>query len=78
MVIFSAGQLALLLVLAGILSLVLGMGMPTVGVYILLALLAAPAYADISVTDSGIVMADESGGGGDTPPTEEEEEPDCE
>ena len=43
----------------------------------LAALLAAPAYADVSVNASGIVMADESGEGGGTPPTEEEE-PDCE
>lgn len=48
-VIISAGQLAVLLALAALLSILLGMGMPTVGVYILLALLAAPALAQIGV-----------------------------
>lgn len=49
MVILSKGQLAVLLVLAAIMSLILGMGMPTVGVYILLAILAAPALVQMGV-----------------------------
>ena len=40
---FAAGSALLLLIMTGVVSIILGMGMPTVGVYILLAALVAPA-----------------------------------
>jgi len=43
-------SLWLLLVLAALVSIVLGMGMPTVGVYVLLAALVAPAMVKIGLT----------------------------
>jgi TRAP transporter 4TM/12TM fusion protein len=43
------GNLPILLVLAGGVSIVLGMGMPTVGVYVLLATLVAPAMIELGV-----------------------------
>jgi TRAP transporter 4TM/12TM fusion protein len=46
---FGAGDLVLLLVLAALISIVLGMGMPTVGVYVLLAALVAPALVEVGV-----------------------------
>jgi TRAP-type uncharacterized transport system fused permease subunit len=46
----SGGSLAALLVLTAALSLLLGMGLPTVGVYILLATLVAPALVKLGVT----------------------------
>jgi TRAP transporter 4TM/12TM fusion protein len=46
----SGGSLAALLVLTAGLSLLLGMGLPTVGVYILLATLVAPALVKLGVT----------------------------
>jgi len=46
---FSGGNLLLLLVVAGISSIILGMGMPTVSVYILLAALVAPAIVQAGV-----------------------------
>jgi TRAP transporter 4TM/12TM fusion protein len=49
MVLLSQGNIAILLVLTGVMGIVLGMGMPTVGVYILLALLAAPALVKLGV-----------------------------
>jgi TRAP transporter 4TM/12TM fusion protein len=49
MLAISGGSLAMLLVLTALLSLLLGLGMPTVGVYILLATLAAPALAHLGV-----------------------------
>jgi TRAP transporter 4TM/12TM fusion protein len=45
----GAGNLALLLVLAAGISIVLGMGMPTIGVYVLLAALVAPALSEVGV-----------------------------
>lgn len=39
----SGGSLAVLLVLTAIVAIILGMGLPTVGVYVILAALAAPA-----------------------------------
>lgn len=42
----GAGSLPLLLLLAAAISIVLGMGMPTVGVYVLLASLVAPALIE--------------------------------
>jgi TRAP transporter 4TM/12TM fusion protein len=45
----GAGSAALLLVLAAGIAIVLGMGMPTVGVYVLLAALVAPALTEVGV-----------------------------
>ena len=49
----GAGNLPVLLVLAAAISIVLGMGMPTVGVYVLLAALVAPALIEAGVTPIG-------------------------
>ena len=49
LVIISGSQVAILLTLAAIMSLILGMGMPTVGVYILLAILAAPSLIQLGI-----------------------------
>ena len=46
----AGGQLPVLLVLAAICCIMLGMGMPTVGVYILLATLVAPALIEMKVS----------------------------
>ena len=45
----SGGNLLALLVIAAIACIILGMGMPTVGVYILLATLVAPALIELKV-----------------------------
>lgn len=45
----AGGSLFLLLVLAAIISIVLGMGMPTLGVYLLLATLVAPSMIEVGV-----------------------------
>ena len=47
MVVLSGGLLVPLLLLAAALSLILGMGMPTVAVYVLLSTLAAPALVEL-------------------------------
>ncbi|UCE31846.1 MAG: TRAP transporter fused permease subunit [Burkholderiales bacterium] len=47
------GNLLLLLLLAAIVCIVLGMGLPTVGVYVLLAALVAPALVEVGVTAIG-------------------------
>ena len=47
----GAGNTALLLVLAAAIAIVLGMGMPTVGVYVLLAALVAPALIEVGIPD---------------------------
>ncbi len=46
----GAGNLAALLFLAAAISIVLGMGMPTLGVYVLLAALVAPALTEVGVS----------------------------
>jgi TRAP transporter 4TM/12TM fusion protein len=46
---FAFGSLPLLLVLAALVCIVLGMGMPTLGVYILLAALVAPSIVELGV-----------------------------
>jgi TRAP transporter 4TM/12TM fusion protein len=46
----GGGNVALLLMLAAAIAIVLGMGMPTVGVYVLLAALVAPALTEVGVT----------------------------
>ncbi len=45
----GAGSTVLLLVLAALISIILGMGMPTVGVYVLLAALVAPALVEVGI-----------------------------
>ena len=44
------GSLAILLALTALVSIVLGMGLPTVGVYVLLAALVAPALVKMGIT----------------------------
>ncbi len=46
----GAGNLLLLLILSAIVCIVLGMGMPTIGVYVLVATLVAPAMVDTGVS----------------------------
>ena len=46
----GSGNLWLLLLLAALVSIVLGMGMPTVGVYVLLAALVAPALVKVGLS----------------------------
>lgn len=46
---FAGGNLILLLIMSAVLSVILGMGMPTVGVYILLATLIAPSLIEMGV-----------------------------
>lgn len=46
----GAGNLYLLLIIAAVLCIVLGMGMPTLGVYVLLAVLIVPALVETGVT----------------------------
>jgi TRAP-type uncharacterized transport system fused permease subunit len=43
----GGGHLALVLVIAALLCIVLGMGMPTIGVYVLLAVLVAPSLVEL-------------------------------
>ena len=45
----GAGNLPALLIIAAIASIVLGMGMPTLGVYLLLATLIAPALVEVGI-----------------------------
>ncbi len=47
----AGGSLVILLILAAIVCIILGMGMPTLGVYILLATLVAPAIIELGVPD---------------------------
>ncbi len=46
---FGGGSLFLLLIIAAVLCIILGMGMPTAGVYILLAVLIAPSLAKVGI-----------------------------
>jgi len=46
----GAGNLVALLVIAAILCIVLGMGMPTIGVYVLLSVLVAPSLVEVGFT----------------------------
>jgi len=47
----GAGNIVLLLIIAGVLCIILGMGMPTLGVYVLLAVLVAPALIEVGVPE---------------------------
>ncbi len=49
LVTLGGGHLYLLLILSALLCVVLGMGLPTVGVYVLLATLVAPALVEVGV-----------------------------
>ena len=49
----GAGNILLLLFLAALICIVLGMGMPTVGVYVLLAALVAPALVEVGLSALG-------------------------
>jgi TRAP transporter 4TM/12TM fusion protein len=46
----GGGNLFALLVIAGVLCIVLGMGMPTLGVYVLLAVLVAPSLVELGIS----------------------------
>lgn len=46
----GAGNIYLLLIIAAVLCIVLGMGMPTLGVYVLLSVLIVPALVETGVT----------------------------
>lgn len=46
----SGGHLAAILLMAGVISIILGMGMPTVGVYLLLATLVVPSMVEAGVS----------------------------
>lgn len=46
----GAGNVYLLLIIAAVLCIVLGMGMPTLGVYVLLAVLIVPALVEVGVS----------------------------
>lgn len=46
---FGGGNLFLMLLITGILCIILGMGMPTAGVYILLAILLAPSLVEVGI-----------------------------
>ncbi|MCV0395567.1 MAG: TRAP transporter fused permease subunit [Rhizobiaceae bacterium] len=50
LVTLGAGNILLLLVIAAFLCILLGMGMPTLGVYVLLAVLIVPALVEVGVT----------------------------
>ncbi|MEN8197543.1 MAG: TRAP transporter fused permease subunit, partial [Pseudomonadota bacterium] len=45
----AGGNLFILLLISGVLCIVLGMGMPTAGVYLLLAVLIAPALVEVGI-----------------------------
>ena len=45
----AGGQTALILLLAALISIVLGMGMPTLGVYLLLATLVTPSMTEVGI-----------------------------
>ena len=45
----AGGEIALILLLAALISIVLGMGMPTLGVYLLLATLVTPSMVEVGI-----------------------------
>jgi len=47
---FGGGNLFLLLVVSAVLCIILGMGMPTLGVYVLLAVIVAPSLVEVGIT----------------------------
>ena len=49
LVLIASGNLILLLVMSAVVCIILGMGMPTVGVYVLLAALVAPALVEVGI-----------------------------
>ena len=52
----ASGNLILLLVMAAIVCIILGMGMPTIGVYVLLATLVAPALVEVGINEMAAHM----------------------
>ncbi len=48
---FAQGNLPVLLILSALVCIILGMGMPTLGVYILVALLVAPSLIEVGVNE---------------------------
>lgn len=46
----AGGNLVLLLIMTALVCIILGMGMPTIGVYVLLATMAAPALVEFGIT----------------------------
>ena len=49
LILFAAGNLFYLLIMAAIVSIILGMGMPTLGVYLLLATLVTPSLVELGI-----------------------------
>lgn len=47
---FAGGNLVLILAMAAVISIILGMGMPTLGVYLLVATLVAPAMVEVGIS----------------------------
>ncbi len=47
---FAGGNLLLILAMAAVISIILGMGMPTLGVYLLVATLVAPAMVEVGIS----------------------------
>ena len=47
---FAGGNLVLILAMAAVISIILGMGMPTLGVYLLVAALVAPAMVEVGIS----------------------------
>ena len=47
---FGGGSLFLLLLVSAVLCIILGMGMPTLGVYVLLAVIVAPSLVEVGIT----------------------------
>ncbi|HIB22751.1 MAG TPA: TRAP transporter large permease subunit, partial [Rhodospirillales bacterium] len=47
---FGGGNLFLLLLVSAVLCIILGMGMPTLGVYVLLAVIVAPSLVEVGIT----------------------------
>ncbi|MCZ6772989.1 MAG: TRAP transporter large permease subunit, partial [Proteobacteria bacterium] len=52
----GGGSVFLLLLLAGVMCIILGMGMPTLAVYVLLAVLIAPSLVEVGITPIGAHM----------------------
>ena len=47
---FGGGSLFILLLISAVMCIILGMGMPTLGVYVLLAVIVAPSLVEVGVT----------------------------
>jgi TRAP-type uncharacterized transport system fused permease subunit len=49
----AGGNVPILLVMSAVVSIILGMGMPTIGVYVLLATLVVPALVEVGIDPMG-------------------------